>query len=264
MFAHETSTARVWRKLKARSSRRRLLVIWPLTGLLVLLLFAILFDREISLALQNWPPHERAIFGVVTDLGKSDWLLVPALFDMILGATAGRLPLSYSWRWACRALAGLSFYVFATIGISGLIVVVLKRLIGRGRPLHMEEFGAFHFELLPLLDWRLHSFPSGHATTALAFTVVAITVLNGRYKLALILFGLIVGMSRIVVGDHYLSDVVVGSIVGVVAAILIRDFFATRNWSMRLENGHVRFRMLRGFAPLARKLMRGQLPSILK
>ncbi|MCD7060875.1 phosphatase PAP2 family protein [Pelagibacterium xiamenense] len=255
---------RVWRNLRARNSKRRLLVLWPVAGLLALLLIAILFDRSVSLTLQNWPAYELAIFAFITDFGTSGWILYPTLLGMIGGYGLTHLPLTYSWHWAARALAAISFYVFASVGISGLVTVFLKRLIGRGRPLYIEDHGILYFNPLQLLDWRLHSFPSGHATTAMAFSVVLVTILNGRYRIALFGMGLAIGLSRIVVGDHYLSDVIGGTTVGTLSAILIRDFFATRNWSMRLEQGQVRFRMLAGFRPLWRRLRRGHIPAALK
>ncbi|WP_404404274.1 phosphatase PAP2 family protein [Pelagibacterium halotolerans] len=255
---------RVWRNLRARNSRRRLLVLWPMAGLLTLLLVAILFDRDVSLALQSWPGYERAFFAFITDFGTSGWILYPTLLGMLVGQGGTYLPLTYSWRWAARSLAGTSFYIFASVGISGLVTVVLKRLIGRGRPLYLDDYGVLYFDPLQILDWRLHSFPSGHATTAMAFSVVLFTILNGRYRIAVFGTGLAIGLSRIVVGDHYLSDVIGGTVVGTLTAIVIRDFFATRNWSMRFKDGQIRFRIYTGFLPLLRKIRRGHIPVALK
>lgn len=264
VFAENSPTVRFWRELRARHPGPRLFVLWPAAGLLALVLIAFFFDRTVSLTLQNWPAHERAIFSFITRFGKSDWILFPALLGMIVGYGMTRFRLAYSWRWALRALAGVSIYIFSTVAISGLVTVVLKRLIGRGRPHFLQENGAFYFEPFQLLDWQLHSFPSGHATTAMALAVVLVTIFNGRYRVAFVAMGLVIGLSRIVVGDHYLSDVIGGTIVGTLTAILVRDYFATRNWSMRIEGGKVRFRMLSGFGPLWRHLKRGQVPRVLK
>src|SRR5690606_16190113 len=116
--------------------------------------------------------HERAFFEFLTDFGKSDWILVPSLIGLILGLAATRFPLTYSWCWAARALTGVSAFVFVGVGLPGLVSAILKRVIGRARPFYLEEYGTLHFEPFSFVDWTMQSFPSGHSTTALAFTVV--------------------------------------------------------------------------------------------
>ena len=57
------------------------------------------------------------------------------------------------------------------------------------------------------------SFPSGHTLHAVSFTVVA---LAGISQLAWLLvpFTTLVAMSRVVLGLHYVSDVLVGALIG--------------------------------------------------
>src|SRR5690606_5797533 len=173
--------------------------------------------------------HERAFFDVITDLGKSDWLLFPTLIGIIAGAIAMRMKLSYSWAWAMRGVFSLSAYVFSTIAFSGIVVQVIKRLSGRARPMHLEELGVLHLDPLNM-PWSFHSFPSGPATPAIAFARALHALVNRRFHGWIIAFGFAIGLSRIVVGDHYLSDVLAGSFVGLASAILVRDYFATRHW----------------------------------
>ncbi|RMF56060.1 phosphatase PAP2 family protein [Candidatus Woesearchaeota archaeon] len=91
---------------------------------------------------------------------------------------------------------------------AGIISLAIKFLVQRPRPF-FEVFIPF-FSRLP--DY---SFPSTH--TALAFA--AIPILDKEYpmfKWFWILFGLLVGFSRIYNGYHYLSDVVAGAVIGLV------------------------------------------------
>jgi undecaprenyl-diphosphatase len=99
---------------------------------------------------------------------------------------------------------------------------LLKLLVGRPRP----------GEGIALRDFSGYSFPSGHATTAAALwgAVAAFLVLAGRWRLrtGLVCFATmaaLVSASRIVLGAHWLTDVVAGAATGtalVAAAILLR------------------------------------------
>lgn len=265
VLAPDSFSARVGQALRRGHESHRILFWWPILTVAGFLLAAIFFDGPVIHALTNWPDHERAFFAFVTGFGKSDWILIPALLGMLVAWGMGYLPLTYSWRWAMRSLAGTCAFVFVGVALPGLIVVILKRIIGRARPMYMEDVGVLHFEPLQhLVDWSFHSFPSGHSTTALAFTIVLLTLTNDRFRGAIIAFGLAIGLSRIVVGDHFFTDVVSGILLGTVSAIVIRDYFATRNWGMRIENGKVHFRLFAGFLPLWRWLQRRHIPKMLK
>lgn len=264
MFAPETLTARTWRRLIDINKTHRVLVWWPLLAVLLVLVCAAFFDQPVSDALRQWPAHERAFFIWFTGFGKSDWILVPALLGMIVGWGAGFVPLTYSWRWAMRGTMMLSAFVFATVAIPGLVTVVLKRIFGRARP-YVEDTNPLHFEPFDILTYQMHSFPSGHSTTAMAFAVVLVTLTSGRWRKTILGLGLLIGVSRIVVGDHYLSDVLAGVVIGTVVAFMVRDYFATRRWGMKPTSGtRVNFRVFSAFRPLWRWLRAGHVPKLVK
>lgn len=96
---------------------------------------------------------------------------------------------------------------------SHLIVQVLKRSVVRPRP---DNSGVLALTLNP----DAFSFPSGHACAAVTLAVTAIceNPLSGLPALGL---ALLVGASRVYLRVHYVTDVVVGQVVGAVTAAVV-------------------------------------------
>jgi undecaprenyl-diphosphatase len=82
----------------------------------------------------------------------------------------------------------------------------------------VDDEEASHLIISKSPDW---SFPSDHATASIA--IVAAFALQGLPRRTLIfgLLALLICWSRIFVGTHYLTDVLGGSLTGVIAAMLV-------------------------------------------
>lgn len=210
-------------------------------GLLVLLVVGFLYDEAVSRALMGWPEHERWFFEVLTRLGEADWILYPALALAVGGFLIRGLHLTYSSRWAAIAASGLGWYVFVGVGAPSLLATIFKRLIGRARPIHLDEMGTLSFHPFQM-DWSLAGFPSGHATTAFAFAVTMAAVLGARWRWPLFIFAALVALSRVVTGMHFLTDVVAGAALGTFGAILVRDWFCARGFPVKSYMGGFRHR----------------------
>ena len=104
-----------------------------------------------------------------------------------------------------RAIEAAAFAVTAGI----VLFHKVKRMVGRIRPRDIEPHCWAH-----IVTRDKFSFPSGHSTTAFA---VALSLGSFYPEIMPILLVLAanVAVSRIVIGMHYLSDVVVGSGMGV-------------------------------------------------
>lgn len=94
------------------------------------------------------------------------------------------------------------------------IALLLKYIILEPRP-----FVALDNVHLLVVEDDPCSFPSGHTTST--FAVLSVLVFKFRHEfwsVVLILFGIVIGFSRIYVGVHYPLDVLAGCIIGVLSA----------------------------------------------
>jgi PAP2 superfamily. len=109
----------------------------------------------------------------------------------------------------------------ASLLVAGSFVAIMKATIGRSGPLEQLRFGVSD----------RGSFPSGHSadtmSLAIALAIVLVAVLVRRPTERVIVFGFAlafsaaVGMSTLVLGVHWPTDVVAGWAVGLGAAVCV-------------------------------------------
>jgi len=105
----------------------------------------------------------------------------------------------------------LAWRTLCLLGLSHLVVQLIKRTVGRPRPTAKESTGA-----LVLIPDRF-SFPSGHACAAMALAVGVASAVPAL-TVPLLVVALLVGFSRVMLGVHYPGDVLVGQAIALVAA----------------------------------------------
>lgn len=210
--------------------------IWPLTArqvgiaatsvIAVSLVLLVLVDGPAMRAAARLPHIVSWSFRQITDFGLSGWFLWPLgiLFLALAALPAERLTVM-SQRVLAAVMVRVGF-LFLAIGATGLVISVVKRLIGRGRP---SVEGALDPFLFHPFVWRADfaSMPSGHATTAFS-VLVAFGTLWPRARTALWIYALLIVASRVVVLAHFPSDVFVGAVAGTTGALLVRRYFALR------------------------------------
>lgn len=75
-------------------------------------------------------------------------------------------------------------------------------------------------------NYLYNSFPSGHSTCAFAlYFSLALIVKQKQYKMLFFLIAFIAGYSRIYLSQHFLQDVLAGSLIGVLSALLFYYIF---------------------------------------
>jgi len=94
-----------------------------------------------------------------------------------------------------------------SIIVTAFLVMLIKFTVRRQRP--VGEWGEIYRKTDP------HSFPSGHAVRAFMLTTLALGL--GPLWLGILLFvwAPLVILARVAMGVHYLSDVLVGAVLGV-------------------------------------------------
>jgi membrane-associated phospholipid phosphatase len=162
-------------------------------------------------------------FNAITDYGKSGWFLWPLGALFVFFAVAASLALGRVPHLVLATVAARLGFLFTAIALPGLVVTVIKQLIGRLRPSEQGPFQFAPFVFRP----EYASMPSGHSTTALA-VALAVGALYPRLRPILWIYAALIVLSRLAIGAHYPSDVLAGAVVGAVGALAVRNWFAAR------------------------------------
>jgi membrane-associated phospholipid phosphatase len=187
--------------------------------LMVLMVFSYaLIDRPLTLFCQDLNPEAVQVFQWITKLGKSTGYLVVFFVLFVFFKYYLRRPIA-----ANRAL-----FLFAAVALSGLATDLIKPLVGRLRPKLLFEADLYGFDPFRI-GYEYNSFPSGHATTVFALAA-ALSFFFPRWRLPLFSLAAVVGLSRIIVGAHYLSDVMAGAYVGVMTVFALVLFCRRSSW----------------------------------
>ncbi len=221
-----------------------LLVTIFVLGLLAILAMVWVFVKHSEFVLRFWRPLTILLSGFlvyqmanVVFLGESVPLIDRNVRNLFLLVRDDELILFFkfvtilgNWQFIIPTAVILSIWFFykkhlrryiatlwVTIISAEIITFALKLFVARPRPLD------------GLLTENDFSFPSGHATIAMAFFGVLIYVVStniesfrGRQVFIFIAVTLIllIGLSRLYLGVHYLSDILTGYLVGFLSILL--------------------------------------------
>jgi undecaprenyl-diphosphatase len=215
------------------SGKPRDLAIFGVAAVAVLLVLMVTIDAPAIRGAGHLPPWIVSLFDDFTDYGKSGWFLWPlGLLFLALCALSPTLT-PFSQRVLATVMVRVGF-LFMAIAVPSLFVTIVKRIIGRARPLVGGSLDPF---LYSPFAWRPEyaGMPSGHATTAFA-VLVAFGTLWPRARTVLLVYAVLIAISRVVVMAHYPSDVLAGALVGMAGAIMVRHYFAQRRLGFAIES----------------------------
>jgi len=212
---------------RAEASRRlarHALLILAIVGAAIIALMYMLDAREIALM----PPRGTADLWpvrILTDFGK-DGYVVSLLAAMLLLAVLVAPALRGDKRSRLLRFSARLLFLLCAVLVPLVAGEMIKWIAGRGRPFVGGKADAFNFA--PFTGTEAYaSLPSAHAITAfaLAFAVGAVWP---RARAAMMVYAVLIALSRLVLLAHHPSDVVAGALIGVVGAMLVRYWFAAR------------------------------------
>jgi len=207
------------------SQRRRLLSLATIIVLLIVVIIAIMISRLGLMPLDL--PATQALQSLQT-AWLTAWMVIVSIpgwypWNIII---VGIGSIVAGWYWSLR----IGVYVFIIASLQALFNWLIKNIVARPRPSE------------PLVDViKLetgYSFPSGHVMFyTIFFGLLVFLILRyvprtaGRAIVLLMLGGMIllVGISRMYLGAHWLSDVIAGYLVGLVCL----------GWVIEVFIGHV-------------------------
>jgi lipid A 4'-phosphatase len=192
-------------------------------AVLAAIVLSVLFlDRPLAVWARAQSDGVHATFRFITQFGVSTGYLVATSLAFLALRLAAR-------RSAKRATQFIAWsyvpgFVFLAIAASGIVVDILKALVGRARPkLLFADEAVFAFSLFGR-QADYWSFPSGHAATIVALATALTYLWPGGLPVYL-LAALLVGASRVIITAHYLSDVIAGSFIALLVTVYLKQVF---------------------------------------
>lgn len=149
--------------------------------------------------------YGRQFFAHITVLAEPQYAVIPALMWWLYGRYNSNETIKFQGRFA-----------FMCLSVTGLIVPLLKFIFRRARPsLFFTDAttGFFLYKPFWLFSAKYASFPSGHSVSSFVFLAV-VSILSPKHRLWAGIIATLCAVSRIVLGAHYLSDVIAGTLFG--------------------------------------------------
>ncbi|OUS89643.1 phosphatase [Rhodococcus sp. NCIMB 12038] len=224
--------ATTWRAVAATNRRS---ATSPLIGLQILgltvALIALAYEVRVGALVTTADP---VVLGWFAD-HRSEWVTGPAIAITDAGGPVGTVLMAVVLgallsRRARSLVPGL--ILIGTVGVAAAASTVTKAVVGRSRPPIVSQV---------LLETD-HSFPSGHVTGAMVlFTMVAVILgygspaaRRGLLLVAAFTVTVVVAVTRLYLGEHWLTDVIGGILLGGLAALIGSELYGI--WMRRASD----------------------------
>ncbi|WP_434052042.1 MAG: phosphatase PAP2 family protein [Roseibium sp.] len=221
----------------------------------------VVFDVPTYPWLRSLPNEYRNAFRAFTDFGKADWILISTGLTclFLLAQDAGRY--AFRIRMAIGSLFTYAAFIFYSVAATGLLAIAFKWSLGRARPKLYEQVGPVRFDFLAF-DGTYTSFPSGHSTTVAALAT-ALAFIFPAYRWLIVVAAFWLAFSRVMVGAHYPSDVIAGTLLGVTFTFFTVRAMARRRIGFHLSSSgkiepNMNARSARSCARAVWRVIRGQ------
>lgn len=199
---------------KLKNNKQLIYSIIPFTTIIIIITSKIITGKELImdkfahdiLVKQLRSPFMTLIMKAITKLSDTTYIIIIAII----------LSLLFLFKWKEKNIAKL---IPCSLLLVTIINNTLKVIFQRERPLGHR-----------LIEITGYSFPSGHAMASMAFYGLLIyiiyhKVLNKSLRNILISINIIIilliGISRVYLGVHYLSDIIVGYSISIIYLLLL-------------------------------------------
>ncbi len=133
------------------------------------------------------------------------------------------------------------YYMLIAIALQTVFVHIFKQWLFAGEP-RPKTFFAEQLDHLNFVDGvnvrGFDSFPSGHTASAFTLAFVLISICkNKTLNVSFFIAAVLVGISRVYILQHFLRDIYIGSVFGVLAALLAWYIMKPYTDRPKLQNG---------------------------
>lgn len=136
----------------------------------------------------------------------------------------GGVLIAIAWIRDSKKWVRIFLAMLIAMSLAGVTGHVLKRVVPRPRPsVHAQNHWGG-----PRFSSKYHSFPSGHVGASTAF-FATLFLARRRIGLACLPIPVLIAFSRMYIGAHYLSDVVCASVLGILWALIVTQFFLRKS-----------------------------------
>lgn len=176
----------------------------------------LILDEAIGAYRGRWSGYVGEASFTLTDGGLGIWYIVPTILALVIVNQIDWTRYSGGGLLRLYNLTLYAAFALSSAGSALLLSNIVKRIIGRARPGHFEDHGAFAFDPIAL-DASWASFPSGHSATLGGIAGAAMLLWPGT-RWVVLPVAMLLASTRIVVGAHYPSDVIAGFAFGLACA----------------------------------------------
>ena len=174
------------------------------------------YNLQLALNQYNTPFFDR-FFSFFTHLGEAYVVLAVLIVALCQNFKTGL-------QYACSYALG------------GILILSGKHLVFAdfNRPLYyFENTDSYHFIEGVSMN-MYHSFPSGHTQAGFtAFFFLCLMLKKPSLKFICFVFALLVAYSRVYLSQHFVSDILVGSLIAIASCIAVQIFFKRWKWETK-------------------------------
>lgn len=171
-------------------------------------------DRDIFLAINSWHSH---LFDIVMVYVTKIWVFLP-LFALWIYMIYNK--------YGIKKLFILTGFLLLLIGLTDQSSNLVKHSVKRYRPSHNLEIQA-QIHSVDNYKGGQYGFFSGHAANTFGIATLLFFLFRDKamwFRSIFFLWAGLTAYSRIYLGVHYPSDILVGMLVGIVWAMIVYEF----------------------------------------